>query len=105
MRPRRSNSTAAGGFNSTWAQAAARSEAAAAVAALAELPQHFAQVRADLGVGPAVVGALQRLRRALEVAFAILHPAEAVDDERVIGRELKGFLDQLARLPEAHVAL
>src|SRR5262245_22151363 len=55
---------------------------------LAHHPQHLAEVRADLGVGPADVGAAQLLGGALQVAFAIQHPAHAVDDEVVVGREL-----------------
>src|SRR6185436_16613396 len=40
--------------------------------ALAELPEHLAEVRADLGVRTPAVGATQRRRRALEIAFAVL---------------------------------
>src|SRR6185436_16801797 len=68
--------------------------------ALAELPEHFAQMRADLGVGTAAVRAAQLARRALEVAFAVEHPAQAVDDEVVLGRDLQRLLDQLARFGE-----
>src|ERR1700741_5271703 len=40
--------------------------AAPRLVALAELPEHFAKMRADLGVGAAAVGAAQLARRALE---------------------------------------
>ena len=78
---------------------------AARFVALAQHPQHFAEVRADLRVRPAAVGAAQLARRALQVAFAVEHPAQAVDDEVVLGRELERLLDQLARLGQAQVAL
>src|SRR5205085_6078456 len=74
-------------------------------AALAQHPQYFAEMGADLGVRTAVVGAAQRLRGTLEVAFAVLHPAEAIDNEIILGRELERLLDQLARFAEARVAL
>ena len=73
--------------------------------ALAEHPQDFAEVRADLGVGAPAVGAAQLARGAFQVALAVKHPAQAVDDEVVLGRELERLLDQLARLGQARIAL
>src|SRR4051812_38347409 len=62
---------------------------AAGFFALAHHPQDFAEVRADLGVGPSAVGAAQLVRRAFQVAFSIQNPTQAVHDEVVIGCELK----------------
>src|SRR5262245_46828504 len=73
--------------------------------ALAELPEHFAQVRADLAVRPAVPGAAQLRGRALQVAHAVQHPAQRVHDEEIAGRELDRALDQRLRLGQADVAV
>src|SRR5258707_3625753 len=71
--------------------------------AVAERPQHFAQVRADLAVGPAVPGAPQLARGALQVAHAVQHPAERVDDEKIRRRDFERLIDQLLRLGQAQV--
>src|SRR5207249_3570015 len=68
-------------------------------------PQHFAEVRADLGVGPPAIGAAQLLRRALQIALAVKHPAQAVDGEIVLRRELERFFAQLSGLGQPRVAL
>src|SRR5258706_7936697 len=52
--------------------------------AFAERPQHFAQVRAYLAVGPAVPGAPQLARGAFQVAHAGPHPAERVYDQKIL---------------------
>src|SRR5215213_3316009 len=73
--------------------------------ALPHYPEHLAQVRGDLGVRTPDVRAAQLLGGALEVAFAIQHPAEAVHDEVILGRQLERFLDQLLCFRQAQVAL
>src|SRR3954466_8026733 len=45
--------------------------------ALSHHPEHLAQMRGDFGVGTPDVSAAQLLGRALEVAFAVEHPAQA----------------------------
>ena len=55
--------------------------------ALAGDPQHLAQVRRDLGVGPRLVGAAQQPKRLVAVADAVLDPAEAVGDEWLARRD------------------
>ena len=51
--------------------------------ALADGPQHLAEVGGDLGVGPRLVGLAQQAQRLVAVAEAVLDPAQAVGDERV----------------------
>ena len=58
--------------------------------ALAEPPQHLAEVRADLRVRPRRRRRARSVaRRALQVALAVQHPAQAVDDEVVLGRRAR----------------
>ena len=61
-------------------------------------------MRADFAVGAAVPGAAQLRGGALQVAHAVQHPAQRVDDEIVRGRYLERLLDQLLRLGQARVA-
>src|SRR6266705_2529029 len=63
--------------------------------ALAQRPEHFAEVSGDLGIGSAGERAAQVTERVLEVAHPVQHPAHAVDDERIVGGELQRALDQL----------
>src|SRR6266581_9178479 len=73
--------------------------------ALAQRPEHFAEVSGDLGIGSAGERAAQVTERVLEVAHPVQYPAHAVDDERIVGSELQRALDQLARLGQPLVAL
>ncbi len=66
--------------------------------ALALRPENFTQMRGNLGIGP-------DLERALEVGFRFRQsaqleqcPSHAVENERIVGRQLERFLDQLMAL-------
>ena len=67
-------------------------------------PQHFAQMRSDLGIGIAGECAPQHLHALVQLAAAIVAPAHAVHDGGIIGRELQGFFHQLHRFRNALVA-
>ena len=56
--------------------------------ALALRPQHFAEMRGDFRVGPLGQRAPEVLLRVVEVSQPELRPAHAVEDERIVGREL-----------------
>src|SRR5690349_7022472 len=66
--------------------------------ALPDLPQHFAEMRGDLGIVSRGIGGLEVLQRLARVAEAIVHPAQAVEDERIVRLELERLLDQVLRL-------
>src|SRR6185312_9104879 len=68
---------------------------------LALRPQHFAQVSGDLGIGAAGERALQEGDRVVEAAHPEQRPAHAVEDERVVWRDLERALDQRVALVEA----
>ena len=59
----------------------------------------------DFGVRALRVGALQEGQRAFEVALPVRHPGHAVENERVVGRQLECFFDQLTRFRQPHVAV
>ena len=57
-------------------------------------PQHFAQVRGDFVVGEALQGLAQQAFGFVEIAQAVIHPAEAVEHGRVFRIDLVGLFDQ-----------
>src|SRR3954469_22172805 len=59
--------------------------------ALSHHPQDLSQMRGDLRIGTPDVRAAQLLGGALEVALAVEHPAQAVHDEVILGRQLERF--------------
>ena len=60
-------------------------------------PEHFAEVGGHFMVGEFLQGLAQQALGLVEVAQAIVDPAEAVENRRVVRVELVRFLDQLAR--------
>jgi hypothetical protein len=71
--------------------------------ALAFRPQHFAQMRCDLGVGLVAERAPQEFFRIVELAKPVVGPAHAVENERIVRRDLQRFFDQLKSLGGARV--
>src|SRR6185436_2910640 len=63
-------------------------------------PEYFAQMRGDLRVRTLIECTLQILQAFGMIAEAIVHPAHAVENERVLGRKLERLLDVAARLRE-----
>ena len=62
-------------------------------------------MRGDLGVGALLEGGLERLARLPQVALAKLHPAQAVLDVGIVGRQLHRLVDQGAGFRQAQVAI
>src|SRR5262249_28542354 len=62
---------------------------------LATGPQHLADMRRNLGIGPLGVGFLQKLQAFLGVAHPIQHPTHAVENKGVIRRKGERLLDVL----------
>src|SRR5579864_4914010 len=62
--------------------------------ALALAPQDFAKMRGDLGIRPSVERLLQVTLRLVEMAHPIERPTEAVENERILRRDLVRALDE-----------
>ena len=60
---------------------------------------------ADFGIVAHPVGTLQRRQRARQIALAVLHPTQTVENEGVVRHERQRLIDQLARLGQANAAI
>ena len=69
-----------------------------------EYPQHFAQMRRNLGIGSFCIGSFEDSQSARHITLPVEYPAEAIENETILRRQLECLFNQLARFRQAKIA-